>query len=250
MRIQIIVLVSLLLCWACTTETIGSEGIETRSYIMGYCDLADISVAERFHFTIEESTKIINPNDYTCDKKGVGTCKDIALELRFDGDWISEDRNSEQYERLCKEIEDISFNKKLDINIYTHRPVALTEMIDHIRILVNEDYSEAYPAGSDVSALFTLFYEHPYAVVKNNYQSPAYSYFFDYYAPPAIPQAVYEVNLAEADLKGKKALGCTHYLLLNGAPDQDGSYTFTVEVTKADGKILTTTTKPIPIRVD
>lgn len=121
-------------------------------------------------------------------------------------------------------------------------------MINDIRITVNEEYAAGYPAGADVSTLFTIFYEHPYAVILNNYQSPPTTYGLEHYLGD-IPQAIYKDNLAEVDLSDKRALGARFYFLLNGAPAKTGKYSFTIEVQASDGNALSITTKPIPIVV-
>lgn len=245
MKTRIILFTALSLCCACTTETTGETGVFVNSYIDGFCKIWDIDVDNLRNCAVYETDRILSPYWYGDDD--APDYRGIAWELHLRGERIAD--YSELYPALCSEIGDTSFDRRLNMLVKIQRPDALTETIDGIRIRVNEDYSASYPAGADVSALFILFYEYPYAVVKNHYQSPPDTYRLEH-TSPELPQAIYKINLAQADLKGKKALGCTHYLLLNGAPDREGNYTFTVEVTKADGKILTVTTKPIPIRTE
>lgn len=243
MKNRTIALAGLLLCAACTTKTTGEEGIFTGSYIREFCYVEDLSVWETGYFTVDETNRIIAP--YGRKNMDQTDRSQIVLELNMAGERISE--HSERYMPLCREIGDTLFNRKISIYTFMHRPDALTEMIENIHITVNESYSSACPAGADASGLFTLFYENPYAVIHNDYQTPPDAYCL---SSEALPRAFYKTSLAGADLKGKKALGVQYYLLLNSAPDQSGSYSFTIGVEAADGDKLKITTKPISIQAE
>ncbi len=240
---MIIALAGVLQCGACTIETTGTEGIFTESYIREFCYVDNLSVWEAREFTVDETNRIITP--YDTENKDQTDHSRIIFELDMGGEWISE--HSKQYAPLCREIGDTLFNRRLSVYTFMHRPDAITEMTGNIRITVNEDYSAAYPAGADASGLFTMFYENLYEVIHNNYQTPSDAYSL---SSEILPRAFYKTPLAEADLKGKKALGIPYYLLLNSAPDRSGSYTFTIKANAYDGKELTVKTKPISIQAE
>lgn len=255
MRYRILALAGLFLCGACEDTDFPSPlpTIFHKSYIWGYHDLEDISVNEKLYFTVDEINRGIIPYDldkYEKDKESYQISDGIALSMELSSRFITEDSPDEairnRYAALRDELGDNSFNKSLIYSIHT--PISITGMINDIRITVNEEYAAGYPAGADVSTLFTIFYEHPYAVILNNYQSPPTTYGLEHYLGD-IPQAIYKDNLAEVDLSDKRALGARFYFLLNGAPAKTGKYSFTIEVQASDGNALSITTKPIPIVV-
>lgn len=251
MKTLTIALAGLLLCGACDDkEYPDTYPTYAKSYIFGFFDIDALSVLERIKFSVDNN-RIISQHNLDNIVQGRTYRIDAGIVLQGDiySEWITDDYHSDRYEALCRELGDTLFKKTFSIFTSLNRPSALTGMIDKLHIIANEDYSADYPAGADASGLFTLFYENPHAVVLNNYQSPPNAYRLEY-TSIELPQAFYKVPLAEADLKGKKALGVQFYLLLNSAPDRSGSYTFTIEVKASDGKILTATTKPISIQAE
>lgn len=247
-------LIALVLCSSCSKSMKDIPFDEYSSYIQGYFDIDNISVLERCNFSVDEENKIVKQSalDNICYEKNRGKSYRISdgiiLSVDIYSDFISPEGLTEvsrkRYEELRDELGDISFNRTLPKTV--HLPVALSETIEKIGISVNQDYTAEYKRGADVSGLFTIVYDHPFAVVSNQYQSPADTYRYEY-TDSAIPEAVYKEPLAEMDFSSKKALGNNFYLVLNSSPDTSGKYTFTITVKATSGKVLTVTTNEIPI---
>lgn len=230
---------------------------EYSSFIQGYYDIENLSVLERYNFSIDEENKIINQSaldniSYEGNEgKSYRISDGIILFMSIYSDLISlkeglTEVSKKRYVDLKDELGDTSFNRTLPIHV--HLPIALSETIEKIGITVNQDYTGGYKKDSDVSEFFTIVYDHPYAVILNRYQSPANTYRYEY-TSSEIPAAVYKEPLAEVNLSGKKALGVGFYLVLNTPPDKSGKYTFTITVKATSGKNLMVTTKDIPIEI-
>lgn len=254
------ILLFLIVLGVCPSCSKGLKDIpleEYNSYIQGYFDIENISVLERFNFSVDEEHKIINQSTFDnifyignegksySINDGVFLSIDIFSDLISDKEGLTPE-SRKRYEELRDDLGDTSFKRTLPIN--TPLPIALTESIEKICITVNQDYTQEYKKGSDVSNLFTLVYEYPFAVVMNRYRSPANAYRYEY-THPDLPAAVYKESLAVAKYAGKRALGTNFCLILNYPPDKSGIYSFTVTVISASGKTLTFTTKGIPLSV-
>lgn len=256
MKVKTICILLLAAIFASCSDSEKISGVRREyreSYIWAYFNPENIDVLERVYFSTDESSmKIISsPVDNIGAEVNAGKYYSVNDAIFFQVDLssriISPDTDLQRYEELRDQLHDTSFNK--EITLGGGDIIALTENIDGIRVTVKETYSNDYPAGSDVTALFTVYYEHPYAVILNGYEAPIGTY-RDEWTNPELPQAIYKGDLSKVNFSNKTALGNTFRLLLNQAPEQTGTYTFTIEVAKATGGILEAQTIPIPIKVE
>lgn len=259
--IKDIITLSLLMCFCCSCSDSddGKKDILVEyqeSYIQWYFTPDRISILERVNLQTDESALQIIPDNFDNinAEENAGKYYSLRDQIFFQVEIystkvISRDTDKKRYEELRDRIADNSFNREIAVGIAGTPVTALTEKIHDVKVTVREPYNPDYPGGSDVTALFTVYYEHPYSVVKNRYEAPAGTYRMSTRIP-GLPQAIYKDGLDRVDFSTKTALGNEFMLLLNKSPEKTGTYTFTVQVTTAEGDILTVDTAPIPIKVE
>ncbi len=159
--------------------------------------------------------------------------------------WKENERINRVYDSLLNLIGDTAFNKitreHIDIG-------AIITPISTFVITCNKDYNSKFPKESDISSLFTVFFDDPYSTVKSGYKQAPDHYEYDWAYKNIFPKSIVKTNLATADFANRPFIGDEWRCMLDVAPDNSDSYTFTVEVTLTDGTVFRGTTNPIKIK--
>jgi hypothetical protein len=152
-------------------------------------------------------------------------------------------RCKQGYDKYIAIVGDTSYNAELDMPLDVR---AMITPLHSIAITADKDFGDDYPAGSDLSSLFTVCFDDPYATVKNGYKSiegtGSLSHIVWY------PQSVVSVKLSEANFSERPFIGDEWLCLLDLAPEQTGEYTFYVKARLVDGTVLEGTASPITIK--
>lgn len=132
-------------------------------------------------------------------------------------------------------------------------PTAIGEKFQSVKLYTDQDYSSDFKAGSDVSSLFTVYFEDLQRTVQNNYQSVMEA---DTYQDKDFiingdrnffPHTISAAKLMDIDFTQGKFIGTKWYLKPHQTPDVTGVYTFTIEIKKENGKIVQKQTEPFYI---
>ncbi|MDO4727309.1 MAG: hypothetical protein Q4A56_08890 [Porphyromonadaceae bacterium] len=159
--------------------------------------------------------------------------------------WKENERINSVYDSLLNLIGDTAFNKSTREHIQVR---AIITSISTFVITCNKDYNSKFPKGSDISSLFTVFFDDPYATVKSGYKQAPDHYAYDWFYKYIYPTSIVKTNLATVDFANRPFIGDEWRCMLDVAPDNSDSYTFTVEVTLTDGTVFRATTNPIKIK--
>jgi hypothetical protein len=147
------------------------------------------------------------------------------------------------YDHYITLIGDTSYNVQTRDYLTTS---AIITPLKSIAIVADKDFSSDYPAGSDLSPLFTVYFDDPYSTVKNGYKQVEGTYRFIEIAPH--PQSIFKSKLSEANFEKRPFIGDEWLCFLDAAPEKTDTYTFQVKVTFADGTVLEATAPSINIK--
>ncbi|MDR1405961.1 MAG: hypothetical protein LBI89_02000 [Prevotellaceae bacterium] len=252
---------------ACEVNSIdcGCEGPKSmvQSYIRQFMSSDTLKIRPAIGgFDVDENTRIIQLNT---GKEPVGVSSvsehinfylylepfhvnnggvflyNCAENLNYPSDDCMEVTN--KYNAQVKEIGDTSFNREIALNLNNLADATLGK-IASVSITGDKDFSAAYPAGSSLNDLFTIYFNDPIAVIKNNYQQVegTYRYHEEFYVNPTYPFAIYKEKLSAVNFPERPFIDYRWVVVLDVAPQTTGLYTFYVTVTLEDGKALVATT--------
>lgn len=146
------------------------------------------------------------------------------------------------YDKYINIIGDTTYNKE------EYAPSQTTAIITPVKEFVitsDKDYAN-FSAGSNLNKLFTVYFDNPYATVKNNYQAIKGSYHYDFIYD--YPISVIRTNLGDVNFPSYKFIGNQWLCHLDIAPDKTDTYTFYVKVILDDGTMLEGT-DPVTISI-
>ncbi|TDS51456.1 hypothetical protein [Myroides indicus] len=126
-------------------------------------------------------------------------------------------------------------------------PTAIVDTFQSVKIFTDEDYIADFPAGSDVSSLFNIYFEDPLLTIQNNYQSVTAADTYQDKRMGSFPHTITGNVLSEIDFSQKNFIGGQWLLMPNQKPDILGEYTFTIEITTNNGRVITKITEPFMI---
>jgi hypothetical protein len=149
------------------------------------------------------------------------------------------------YDHYITLIGDTSYNTQLRGD-ETSLSWAIITPLKSIVIVADKDFSNDYPAGSDLSPLFTVYFNDPYSTVKNGYKSIEGTYKSVENAP--YPESIRKVKLSEANFEERPFIGDRWLCFLDVAPETTGTYTFLVKATFVDGTVLESPAPSINIK--
>jgi hypothetical protein len=149
------------------------------------------------------------------------------------------------YDHYITLIGDTSYNAQLRAD-ESSLSWAIITPLKSIVIVADKDFSNDYPAGSDLSPLFTVYFNDLYSTVKNGYKSIEGTYRFVEDAP--FPESIRKVKLSEANFEERPFIGPQWLCFLDVAPETTGTYTFLVKATFVDGTVLESSAPPINIK--
>lgn len=210
----------------------------SKSYIQYFVDCDTINVFSLINVKINEVEKIIEDSkeEQALPDKYYSISDGIALKIYPLPAYIGE--KSPRYTELVNEIGDTSYNRK---TWFADDITVITTKLESIVITCDKDFSDDLPAGSDLSGVFTVCYNSPYSLIKNNYLEPEEAYRFSTMRKE-VPQIVECGKLNEVNFIEKNYIGYEWYCIFNKLPDKTGNYTFNITVTTIEGKKLTAET--------
>jgi hypothetical protein len=169
----------------------------------------------------------------------------------YDSPYLNEDERiyylerKKGYDYYIALIGDTSYNARLRKDAY-YGGWAIITPLKSIAIVADKDFNSDYPVGSDLSSLFTVYFDDPYSTVKNGYRSVEGTYRFFENAP--FPQSIFKSKLTEANFEERPFIGHEWLCFLDVAPEKADTYTFQVKVTFVDSTVLEAIAPPINIK--
>lgn len=140
-----------------------------------------------------------------------------------------------QYDKYIEMIGDTAYNKTLKLRWL--RVVCLSAL-KKVVITADKDFSDNFPAGTDLSPLFYIGFDDVYATVKNDYKTAPYTYQWDNTDSDIVPISYRCLKLSEANLEEYPFIEPEWELCLDAKPEKTDNYTFHVKFTFADGTVL------------
>lgn len=234
------------------------------SYIQGFVRVSALSISAKTGLIVDFDNKKVSLQFNDIRKERTysitdGICLYIkSVQSRTEGfypKWVTGSSSSDlnlKYQEYLDLIGDKGFDKKYRNYGVLCSPclsVAIIDTLQSVAVTCDKDFTENLPAGSNLNELFTIFYDDPYAVVKNGYRNyTGEDAFRDDYMVQDFPYAFIGNKLSAVDFTKKPFIGDTWILYLNEAPDKTDTYTFSVKITKTDGTVLSARTYPIGIK--
>lgn len=142
------------------------------------------------------------------------------------------------YDKYIEMIGDTTFNWK------SGSPTKVTAIITPVKDIVvtcDKNYTTEFPIGSNLSSLFTVFFDNPYATIKNGYKAVDGAYHYvDSTGDKLVyyPVSIIRANLAEVDFASLPFIGNEWNCHLDVPPDQTDTYTFYVKIILVDDTVL------------
>jgi hypothetical protein len=126
------------------------------------------------------------------------------------------------YDKYIDIVGDTLFNKKLESPPKSN---AIITPVKDIVITCDKDFTSEFPAGSNLNSLFTVYFDNPYATVKNNYRTVEGSYRYEWVLSD-FPVSIFEAPLSEINFSNYPFISNKWNCRLNVAPENTGSYIF------------------------
>jgi hypothetical protein len=149
------------------------------------------------------------------------------------------------YDYYIALIGDTSYNARLREDESSLARAIITPL-KSIAIVADRDFNSDYPAGSDLSPLFTVYFDDPYSTIKNGYKQVEGTYSYTEGLP--YPQSIFKAKLSEANFEERPFISDKWHCLLNVAPEKTDTYTFQVKAAFVDGTALESQSPPINIK--
>lgn len=232
---------------SCNKERIGSDPkgpINEKSYIQGFFELNDLIASPVSGFNVDKVTHSIKNNTsfdpeilYKISDR-VGISAGTGNERLGNGFIVY---GSILYDTLVARIGDVSYNSKItDGFAYEGIVVALVDTLQTVTITCDKIFDEQHPVGSNLNDLFSVYFEDPYATIKNGYKSSIGDnyYTIDAFLNPNFPYSLFGAPLTSVDFTKKYHIGTEWYFILEKAPEKTDEYLFTVSITNTSGKTI------------
>lgn len=209
------------------------------SYIQEFISVDKISVEAGENIYVDFTTKRVEVDPKTLSNK-------LSFHLSLKGEEMSADapKASDSYKKYSEYITLLGDNDFTDreyryYGVLDSKPYAIVDTLKSISITCDKDFSQEYPANSELNSLFTVFYDNYYEIVKNNYQN--YTQKNAFYTSSMVkdfPYAFIGENLATIEFEQKPFIGRFLILYSEVLPDKKGAFTFKIIITKKNGDIL------------
>lgn len=132
-------------------------------------------------------------------------------------------------------------------------PTAIVDTLQSVKVFTDQDYTSEFLAGSDVSSLFSIYFEDPLRTIQNDYKSVTGEDAYqdkrfqsnDYWK--VFPHTITGNILSTIDFSKKYFIGSEWLLTPHQKPDVSGEYVFTIEIATRSGKVVTKKTTPFQI---
>jgi hypothetical protein len=244
-------------CWSCDSYNENPSPIPKvtlKSYIYAFVDGNQVDSLQMKVLTesnVDQTLRTLTEPLDSLGKQGIALKVQIRNQLPTSQDssvyyysnvWPLEDEgkkfNDERrtgYQRYINEIGDTSFNFKTYVGDIP-MTFCLINTVRSVKITSDQDFGEQYPAGVDLSGLFTMYYDNPYATVKNGYRQVSGTCEQD--KSVSYPISVFKSKLPDIDFNALKFISTEWYLFLDDLPEHTAEYAFHVEIVLSDGTIL------------
>jgi hypothetical protein len=238
----------------------GRPPVNEKSYIQGFFELNDLHVGPISGFKVNKDNNSITL-DTSFDAPRVYDISDhVGLSILIGSEGIGKglinwqkgrDSYFDYYNELVEKIGDTSYNSNLMYSL-SNIIIAVADTLQFVNITCNKQIDERHPAGSSLNNLFSVYFEDPYAVIKNGYKSLTGENYYSLEGIPEIlkdfPYSIFGAKLSSVDLTTKPYMGIAWRVLLDTAPETTGEYTFTVSITNKQGKTIERTAAPIKLK--
>lgn len=233
--------------------------INEKSYIQGFYDLEldNVRVQAGFGIPPDKEKNKINFRNITDSENPISGAINVRL-----GIYIGKNTSGRglisypeintykvEYFKYIDLIGDTSYNSDKMDGLDGQMAYALTDTLRTIQITSNKDFNAEYKAGDNLNSLFSIYFEEPYATIKNGYKSLQGK---NYYEVDVIrkefPYSFYGERLSEVDFSKKYFIGSQLHLSLEAIPDKTEEYTFTITIRNTQGKEVTVSANPIKIK--
>ena len=240
----------------------GRPPVNEKSYIQGFFELNDLHVGPISGFKVNKDNNSITLDTSFDAPRVYDISNNVGLSILIGSEGIGKglinwqkgrDSYFDYYNELVEKIGDTSYNSKLMYGFSSNGIVAVADTLQSVNITCNKQIDEKHPAGSSLNDLFSVYFEDPYAVIKNGYKSLTGE---NYYSLEGIipeilkdfPYSIFGAKLSSVDLTTKPYMGIAWRVLLDTAPETTGEYTFTVSITNKQGKTIERTAAPIKLK--
>lgn len=254
MRNTLVVIIFLTGFTACGT----GEGPDTYppcndSYIQSFVEVDGIEVYNMAGLILDEKRQSLNLESFAVTEPGAfynaGSLALLVKGIASQGEFTEVFENKAPqgqkiYEKYIQQIGDTGFKSKVRFGLWESAPKAITTPLQSIRITCDKDLNEDFPAGSELSSVFSVFFEYPGWVVANGYKDYKEGYKRTDIAYPNFPCALLGGNLSTMSFEDKQFIGPVWICKLNISPQRMDKYVFTVKVTMVDGSFLVKQTVP------
>ncbi|MDR1896309.1 MAG: hypothetical protein LBR10_05920 [Prevotellaceae bacterium] len=204
-------------------------------------------------FSVNESTKIIEHSGGAIDPDGryfsisdvIRLCVGIEGYKDMIDDCVQRNGNAsdaecvertQKYYAQASEIGDTLFNQMLHVSDVT--AMSTLARIKSVIISSDKDFNAAHPAGSSLNDLFTIYFNDPYALIKNNYRPIEGTYKYLSGANPDYPFAVFKETLSSVRFIERPFIDYRWDIVLNVGPETSDTYIFYVKVVLEDDSVL------------
>lgn len=245
-----------LFCISCADESPNQPytlpPANPKSYVQGFYALEDIAVSPMKGLSVNETTNSISFDTSFEEDKIYSLSDGILLTVVCLGpliDFTTNNPHNTDYWNYVEKIGDTGYNSTVRWGVLSDYPLAITDTLQSIKITCDKEFNPSSPAGSDLSGLFSVYFESPYRTVKNGYKS----YEGDNTVNVTDIPADYPHTMIGGRLKGFNFIDYPFiapmwFCALEFAPDKTASYTFTVTVDNLRGVRFTRTAKAIHIK--
>lgn len=187
--------------------------------------------------------------------KQPGNCFSVSLSFNNTYSASTPVGVTNRYFELAESIQDNHYPKTLYRSWLYNFPTAIVDTFQSVKIYTDQDYTADYPAGSDVSSLFSIYFEEPLRTIKNNYQTvladDTYQdvEYMNHEYWKTFPQTISGNVLSTIDFSKKQFIGAKWFLIPNTKPDTAGDYVFRFVITTEQGKEIQKQTAPFKINI-
>ncbi len=217
------------------------------SYIWCFIECDEIIVYSRpFYIEEKHGQKHIYYREKSEETLSIANGTAIAVMLVGNNFIFSKDKEFQEY---VTQMGDTLFNykKALKEGYGNDSPYAITKTLETVAVTCDKEYNATYPAGSNLNNLLSVCINDYQSFVKNGYQLYNGEDAYKMEVAMAFDGIYRKFAMEETDFSLYPFMNPYMFILLEQAPEQTDTYSFTVTVKLTDGRTLTATADPITI---
>jgi hypothetical protein len=235
-------------CQEMVVQSVGGVKIDEATKVFGPCaDRWTIGETSPYTFSVTDGIELDIMGHWTnVDERDTCIFYDNSY---YSSPHLNEDERSyylerkKGYDHYINLIGDTSYNLRSRDG---HLEIAIITPLKFLTIAADKNFSSDYPAGSDLSTLFTVYFDDMYSTVKNGYKSVEGTY--KTLENSSLQESIFKYKLSEANFEERPFIGYRWFCFLNVAPEETGTYTFKVKAEFVDGTVLEAQSPPINIK--